>query len=117
SQVGIPPDREAAARDLLAPLLEERPDDLSLQGPSIERDRIKWWLMRGDEARAILVLLPHRSGQPEDPRSKSFAIQVAWDPKVEPEPAEQALLAAAVEAVQARDEGGFYVILVDTLLE
>ncbi|MFO7564077.1 MAG: hypothetical protein R6X02_15630 [Enhygromyxa sp.] len=117
SHVGIPPDREAAARELLAPLLEERSDDLSLQGPSIERDRIKWWLMRGDEARAVLVLLPRSAGQPEDPRSKSFAMQVAWAPEVEPEPVEQALLAAAVEAVQARDEGGFYVMLVDTLLE
>lgn len=117
SSVAIPPGREAPARDLLAPLLGERDDDLSLLGPSIERDRIKWWLMRGDQSRALLLLVPHIAGEPDDPRSKSFAMQIAPAPGVELEPAEQALLDQAIATVQARDQGGFYVLLVDTLLE
>lgn len=114
SKFGIPPGREQAIRDLLAPVSE--PDGLRLRGPSIERDRIKWWLMRGEQARAMLVLVPRPSGQPDDPRSKSFAIQIAWAPDVDPEPDERALLQAAVEAVQAEDKGGFYVLLLDVMI-
>jgi hypothetical protein len=117
SNFAIQPDREAPARALLEGLLGERADGLELRGPSIERDRIKWWLMRGDEAQAILLLVPPPAGQPEDPRSTSFAIQIAWSPDIEPEPAEVALLEAAVEAVQTNDHGGFYVLLVDTIVE
>lgn len=117
SYFAIPPDRELAARDLLEPLLRPRADDLSLRGPSIERDRIKWWLMRGDEARAILLLVPRKIGAPEDPRSTSFAVQIAWAPEVEPEPAELALIDAAIATVQARDQGGFYVLLIDALFK
>lgn len=116
SNVAIPPDREASARELLAPLLIERSDGLELRGPSIERDRIKWWLMRDGEARGMLLLVPHHAGRPEEPRSKSFAIRIAWPPEVDPEPAETALLESAVETVQARDQGGFYVLLFDALL-
>src|SRR5690554_5444894 len=115
SNYAIPPDREQAARDLLAPVAE--PDGLRLRGPSIERDRIKWWLMRGEQARALLVLVPRPTGQPDDPRSKSFAIQIAWAPDVDPEPSERALLQAAIEAVQAEDKGGFYVLLLDRVIE
>lgn len=116
SNVAIPPGREQAARELLEPVLVERADALSLRGPSIDRDRIEWWLMRGEQARARLSLLPRSAGEPDDPRSKSFAMQIAWEPDVAPEPAERALLDGAIAAVQERDQGGFYVLLPETLL-
>lgn len=116
SNVAIPPGREQAARELLEPVLVERSDALSLRGPSIDRDRIEWWLLRGEQARARLSLLPRTAGEPEDPRSMSFAMQIAWEDDVEPEPAERALLEAAIASVQERDQGGFYVLLPETLL-
>jgi hypothetical protein len=114
--VAIPPGREQAARDLLAPLLDGQSEELALRGPDIQRDRIEWWLMRGEQARARLLLVPRSAGEPEDPRSKSFALQIVWELGVEPDPAERALLEHSIESVQQRDEGGFYVLLPDTML-
>jgi hypothetical protein len=109
----IPPGREDAARELLAPVVRETPYSLRWLGPRIEVDRIKWWLMRDEEARAILVLVPRELAGASDPLSKSFAIQIAWAPEVEPRPRERELLAAAVEAVQAGDRGQFYLVQLD----
>lgn len=106
----IPPGREDAARELLAEVQATTPVGLRWQGPRIEVDRIKWWLLRGEEARAMLVLVPRELGEAEDPRSESFAIQVAWAPKLDPEPRERQLLDAAVAAIQSRDRGQFYLV-------
>jgi hypothetical protein len=107
----IPPGREAAARELLAPILDATAPELRWLGPTIEIDRIKWWLLRGEQARVMLVLVPRELGTADDPTSHSFAIQVAWAPDIEPEPHERELVAAAIEAVQARDRGQFYRVL------
>jgi hypothetical protein len=109
----IPPGREAAARELLAPIHDETGHELRWLGPTIEVDRIKWWLLRGEQARAMLVLLPRELGEPDDPISHSFAIQVVWAPDVEPEPHERERLAAAVSAVQAGDHGQFFLVRLD----
>lgn len=109
----IPPGREAEARELLAPILDATAPELRWLGPTIEIDRIKWWLLRGEQARAMLVLVPRELGAPDDPSSRSFAIQVAWAPDIEPEPHEHELLAAAIEAVQAGDRGQFYRVRLD----
>lgn len=112
----IPPGREAAARELLAPIMASTPPPLRWQGPRIEVDRIKWWLMHGEQARAMLVLVPRALAGPDDPRSASFAIQAAWAPTVTPEPHERELVAAAIEAVEAGDRGQFYELRIDALL-
>ncbi len=109
----IPPGREAAARELLEPVLVETGHELRWAGPTIEIDRIGWWLLRGDEARARLLLIPRELAQPGDPVSQSFAIEVAWSPEIEPEPRERELLAAAVAAVQAGDPGQIYRVRLD----
>jgi hypothetical protein len=109
----IPPGREAQARELLAPVLDATAPELRWLGPTIEIDRIKWWLLRGEQARAMLVLVPRELGAPEDPTSRGFAIQVAWAPDIEPQPHERELIAAAIEAVQARDRGQFYRVQLD----
>jgi hypothetical protein len=109
----IPPGREAEARELLAPVLDATAPGLRWLGPTIEIDRIKWWLLRGEQARAMLVLVPRELAAPDDPTSRSFAIRVAWAPDVELEAHEHELLAAAVEAVRARDRGQFYRVRLD----
>lgn len=109
----IPPGREAAARELLAPVLDTTSPELRWVGPSIEIDRIRWLLQRREQTRAALILLPRELGEAGDPTSRSFAIQVAWPPDVEPEPSERELLDAAVAAVQAGDEGQFYQVRLD----
>lgn len=109
----IPPGREQPARELLDPVLQHTPTDLHWLGPTIEFDRIKWWLMRDDEALALLVLLPRAHAEPGEPTSHSFAIRVAWPPAREPEARERELLDAAVAAVQSRDHGQFYVVRFD----
>jgi hypothetical protein len=109
----IPPGREAQARELLAPVLDATAPELRWLGPTIEIDRIKWWLLRGEQARAMLVLVPRELGAPDDPISRSFAIQAAWAPDIEPEPHEQQLLAAAIESVRAHDRGQFYRVRLD----
>jgi hypothetical protein len=103
----IPPGRETAAQALLrdAPT----PDGLHWLGPTIEVDRIKWWLMAGEQARAIIVLLPRALAAEEDPLSDSFAIAVAWAPDVEPTPAERAAIEQAIVSIQAHDRGEFYI--------
>jgi hypothetical protein len=106
----IPPGREQDARDLLAPALDATPSNSSWLGPRIELDRIKWWLMRGDQARAILILIPRELAGADDPLSQSFAIQVAWAPDVEPDPQEHELISTAIEAIQTRDQGQFYIV-------
>lgn len=109
----IPPGREAEARELLAGVLDATAPQLRWLGPTIEIDRIQWWLLRGEQARAMLVLVPSELGGPDDPTSRSFAIQVAWAPDVEPEPHERELIAAAIASVQARDRGQFYRVQLD----
>jgi hypothetical protein len=106
----IPPGREQAARELLAPALEATPTGSSWLGPTIELDRIKWWLMRDDQARAILMLIPRELAGADDPLSQSFAIQIAWAPEVEPDPQERESIARAIEAIQAGDHGQFYIV-------
>lgn len=109
----IPPGREQAARELLSPVFEQTPAELSWLGPRIEIDQIKWWLMHGEQARVILVLVPRELGGADDPLSRSFAIQVAWAPDTEPTQAERELVEAAVSSVQVRDAGQFYDVLLD----
>ena len=107
----IPPGREAAAREMLAPILDVTGPELRWAGPQIEIDHIAWWLMRGEQARARLLLIPRELGAAGDPTSPSFAILVTWE--VEPEPRERELLERAVAAVQAGDRGQFYQVRVD----
>jgi hypothetical protein len=109
----IPPGRESEARELLAPIVDTTVPELRWLGPAIEIDRIQWWLLRGEQARAMLVLIPRELGGPDDPVSQSFAIEIAWAPDIEPEPQERELLAAAVAAVQAGDRGQFYRVRMD----
>lgn len=109
----IPPGREDAARDLLGPVFDQTPAELSWLGPQIEVDRIKWWLMRGEQAQVILVLAPRELAAADEPLSQSFAIQIAWAPDGSPSEAERELIAAAVASVQARDRGQFYLVLLD----
>lgn len=109
----IPPGREQVARELLDPVLLRTPTDLHWLGPTIEFDRIKWWLMRGEDAHAMLVLLPREHAEPDEPTSHSFAIRVAWPPEREVEARERELLEAAVAAVQTGDHGQFYVVRFD----
>ncbi|KIG16949.1 hypothetical protein DB30_03933 [Enhygromyxa salina] len=110
----IPPGREDAARELLGPVFDKTPDSLGWLGPQIEVDRIKWWLMRGEQARVILVLAPRELAVADEPLSHSFAIQVAWAPASDPPTeVERELVNAAVASVQARDTGQFYLVLLD----
>ncbi|PRP93618.1 hypothetical protein ENSA7_80460 [Enhygromyxa salina] len=110
----IPPGREDAARELLRPVLDQTPAQLSWLGPQIEVDRIKWWLMRGDSAQVILVLAPRELAVADEPLSHSFAIQVAWAPSAgSPSAVERELVDAAIASVQARDTGQFYLVLLD----
>ena len=117
----IPAEREADARELLAAVVAETPPELQWRGPSIEVDRIKWWLMQGDQARALLLLSPASAQTsedelgPPDARSKSFLVHVAWAPELEPTPAEREAMDAALAAVVAGDQGGFYTIAVDAM--
>ena len=113
----IPPGREDEAAALMAELRAATPAGVSWIGPTIEVDRIKWWLSAGDEARAILVLVPAELGSEDAPRSESFAIEVEWAPGVSPSAAERELIADAIAAIQARDEGGFYNVAVDNALQ
>lgn len=117
----IPAEREADARGLLAKVVADTPPELQWRGPSIEVARIKWWLMQGDQARAMLLLSP-ASGEtpkaeldPPDARSKSFWIHVAWAPEIEPSAAEREAMDAALAAIVAGDQGGFYTIAVDAM--
>jgi len=114
----IPPGREQAARDLIAPHAERSANaELHMRGPSIDVYVIKWWLMRGDQPRALLVLAPLADAAPDDLQSESFAIQVAWAPEIDqPDPAEQALLDAVIAAVQRQDRGDFHGGAYDRLL-
>jgi hypothetical protein len=109
----IPPGREAAARELLEPILVHTGGSLRWAGPTIEIDRIQWMLLRGEQVRARLLLIPRELAQPGDPTSHSFAIRVEWPPEVEPEPRERTLLEFAVEVVQAGDHGQFYRVRLD----
>lgn len=109
----IPPGREAAARELLEAIVVETGHELRWAGPTIEIDRIQWMLLRGDEARARLLLIPRELAEPGDPTSRSFAIQVTWPPEVEPAARERELIDAAVAAVQAGDRGQFYRVRLD----
>jgi hypothetical protein len=112
----IPPGREDAARELLRPVFDQTPAELHWLGPQIEVDRIKWWLMQGEQARVILVLAPRELAVADEPLSHSFAIQVAWAPEppgAPPSAVERELVAAAVASVQARDTGQFYLVLLD----
>ena len=113
----IPPGREDAARELLSPVFDQTPAELSWLGPQIEVDRIKWWLMRGEQARVIIVLAPRELAVADEPLSQSFAIQVAWAPDGSPSEAERELVAAAVASVQAGDRGQFYLVLLDLFTE
>lgn len=106
----IPPGREDAARELLSPVFDQTPAELSWLGPRIEVDRIKWWLMRGEQAQVIIMLAPRELAVADEPLSQSFAIQVAWSPDHSPNEVERELVAAAVASVQARDRGQFYLV-------
>ena len=104
----LPPGLEDEARALLTPVLDETPESLAWRGPKVEIDRIVWWLMQGDEARAQLILAPRQLATPGEPVSHSFVIRVAWPSDAEPDATQRELTQAAVGAVQARDMGGFY---------
>ena len=109
SSVAIPPEHAEAIAELLGP-------DSSLRGPSIDRDRVKWWLMRGDDARAMLLLVPVAEATADDPTSQSFAIRVAWAEGIEPTAEEREQIAAAIDAIQRNDAGGYYLLLMETSL-
>src|SRR5262245_20787086 len=84
----IPPGREAAAREMLAPIIDVTGPELRWAGPEIEIDRIEWLLLRGEQVRARLMLIPRELATAGDPISQSFAISVAWE--AEPEAGERA---------------------------
>jgi hypothetical protein len=110
----LPPGREPALRALLEPVVRETPADLRWLGPTVEFDRVKWWLMRGEQADAMLLLAPRELAEAGDPVSMSFAIQVAWPPEREPDARERALLERAIEEIKTGDHGQFYVMRVLT---
>lgn len=116
----IPAQREPDARELLAKVVADTPAPLRWQGPRIDIDRIRWWLMDGEQVRAMVLLSPVTlaAAAPASEvraRSKSFAIATSWAPGVEPGADERALLDAAVAAIVANDAGGFYSVAVDNL--
>lgn len=105
----ITPGHEDEARELLRAALDRTPELLSWRGPSIQIDRIEWWLVRGDQTLAELVALPRALGESGAGESESFTILVREGEGATLTEAERELLAVAVASIQANDRGEFYV--------
>ena len=105
----IPPGHEDAARELLRDALDQTGDDLQWLGPSIEIDRIKWWLERDGQTLVELVALPRALGERGRADSESFTIVTHETEGVTLDDAQRQLLDVAVASIQARDSGDFYV--------
>ena len=105
----IPPGHEDAARELLRGALDQTPADLQWLGPSIEIDRVKWWLERDGETLVELVALPRALGEQGRAQSESFTIVTHEAAGVTLDDAQRQLLDVAVAAIQANDRGEFYV--------
>ncbi|MCA9697908.1 MAG: hypothetical protein KC431_10325 [Myxococcales bacterium] len=106
----IPAGREQAATALLAELVADTQAPLSWRGPTIDFDRIKWWLERDGQARGMLILLPAALAEAGEPTSESFALRVAWAPDYQPNAEDIALMDRALAAVRQGDHGQFYIV-------
>ena len=103
----ILPGHEDDARALLADVA--LPEGYAWRGPAIEIGDIRFWLVRDDEVRGELWLMPHARALAGAPRSHSFGIEILDPEDPPPSVDERALMLAARASVQAHDEGGFYV--------
>lgn len=98
---------------MLASVVDQTAAPYDFRGPTIEFERIKWWLQRDGEPVGMLVLLPREHAQDGEATSRSFTIREAWVPGHAPSELEVERMAAARAAVIAGDHGQFYVYRFD----
>lgn len=117
SRFVIQPGREASARELLTELVARTTAPHDWRGPTIDFDRIMWWLQRDGQPIGMLVAEPRERAEPGEFTSHSFVLRTRWQPEHTPSELEEQLMREACEAVLAGDHGQFYVYRFDLAFE